>query len=151
MHIKRQNTQLNESATAAKVAEQTAETVEQQYKQHLKQLQSQLKQAELEGGSTTDSSQRAAEAEPTLHAELQALTRQLAEAQQEITSLQQQQAKGGSAAHVPDSNPSTPSKVGVASAHDSASHDSVARASADQGSNTASAEKDRDMQLQVCP
>lgn len=151
-HVKKQNTQLKELATAAKDAEQTAQTAEKQYKEHLKQLQSQLEGFEHQGGSATDTTQRAstAEAEPALHAELQALTRQLAEAQQEITALQQQQAKAGSATAVANSNPSTPSKAVVASpAHVSAAQDSAAQDSATQGSSTASAEKDKDTQLQV--
>ena len=84
-----------------------------------------------------------------MHAELQSLRRQLAQAQQEVTSLQQQQAKGGSASVLPSSNPSTPSNVNAASpAQDSAAQDSVA-----QDASTASAEKesgkDKDTQLQV--
>lgn len=152
MHVKKQNTQLKELATAAKEAEQTAQTAEKQYKEHLKQLQSQLEGSKHQGGSATDTTQRAstAEAEPALHAELQALTCQLAEAQREITALQQQQAKAGSATAAANSNPTTPSKAMAASpAHDSTTHDSGAQDSAAQGSSTASAEKDKDTQLQV--
>ena len=137
---------------AARDAEKTAQTTRKQYEEHLKQLQSQLEGAEHQGSSATDRTQRAstAEAEVALRAELQALTRQLAEAQQEITLLQQQQAKASSVEVMPNSNPSTPSKAGVASpAHDSAAQESVAQDSAAQGSSTTSAEKDKDTQLQV--
>ena len=133
---------------AAKGAEQTAETAQQQYKEHLQQLQSQLQQAQATATDTIPPS-GTAEAEAALHAELQSLRRLLAEAQQEVTSMKQQQAKGGSASVLPSTNPSPPSKSNAASpAQDSAAHDSAA-----QDSSVASAEKesgkDKDTQLQV--
>ena len=135
MHIKKQNTQLRQLEAAAKNAEQSAESAQQQYKEHLQQLQSQLKQSQATAADTHPPP-GTAEAENALHADLQSLRRQLAEAQQEVTSLQQHQAKGGS-------------KVSAASpAQDSAAQDSVA-----QDASTASAEKesgkDKDTQLQV--
>lgn len=152
MQVKKQSTQLRQSGAAVKDAEQTAETAQQQYKEHLQQLQSQLEQAQGTARDTVSSPDTAG-AESALHAELQSLRSQLAEAQQEVTSLQQQQAHGGSSASVlPNSNPSTPSKTGAASspAHDSAAPESVA-----QDSSIASAEKevakDKDAQLQVVP
>ena len=81
-----------------------------------------------------------------MHAELQSLARQLAEAKQEVISLQQQQAHGGSASVLPNSNPSTLPNVGAASlAQDSAAQE-TSTASADKESS-----KDKDTQLQVVP
>lgn len=144
--IKKQNTQRRQLEAAAKDAEQTAQTAQQQYKEHLQELQSQLDQAQT---TNTVPPSGPPEAEAALHAELQSLQCQLAEAQQEVTSMQQQQAKGGSASVLPSTNPSTPSKSSAASpAQDSAAHDSAA-----QDLSAASAEKesakDKDTQLQV--
>ena len=148
MQIKKQSTQLRQMGAAVKDAEQTAETAQQQYKEHLQHLQSQLEQAHATA-RVTASPLDTAGAESALHAELQSLRHQLAEAQQEVMSLQQQQAQGGPASVLPNSNPSTPSKTGAASP----AHDSAAQESAAQDSSTASAEKevakDKDAQLQV--
>ena len=148
MHIKKQNTQLRQLEAAAKDAEQTAETAQQQYQRHVQQLQSQLDQAQATATATDMvSPPGTAEAEAALHAELQSLRRQLAEAEQEVTSLQQQQAKGGSASVLPSSNPSTPSRTSAPLP----AEDSAASGPAAQDSSTASAEKEsnKDTQLQV--
>ena len=151
MHIKKQNTQLRQLEAAAKDAEQTAETAQQQYKEHLRTLQSQVEQAGHQTVTPTDKTQlsSAAQADSSLRAELQSLTQQLAGAQQKIVTMQQQQADAGYASVLPSSNASTPSKpVAASPGRDSAVQDSAAQDSSAASSEKDSA-KDKDAQLQV--
>ncbi len=148
LHIKKQNLQIKQLEAAAQQAAEATQKAEQQYTEHLQQLQSQLEQAQHCTVTASDGTQPSAAAEPKLplQAEIQKLTQQLAEAQEHIHHLQEQQVEAGSANPSQDlpSNPTTPSKPGtVSAAHDSSAQDSGTAASAEKESV-----KDKDTQLQ---
>ena len=148
LHIKKQNLQIKQLEAAAQQAAEATQKAEQQYTEHLQQLQSQLEQAQHCTVTASDGTQPSAAAEPKLplQAEIQKLTQQLAEAQEHIHHLQEQQVEAGSANPSQDlpSNPTTPSKPGtVSAAHDSSAQDSGTTASAEKESV-----KDKDTQLQ---
>ncbi len=147
-HIKKQNIQIKQLEASAQQAAEATQKAEQQYTEHLQQLQSQLEQAQHHTATASDGTQLSDAAEPNspLQAEIEKLTQQLAEAQEHIHHLQQQQAEAGSANPSQDlpSNPTTPSKPGpVSAAQDSAVQDSGNAASAEKDSA-----KDKDTQLQ---
>ena len=123
----------------AKEAQATAHKAEQQYQLHLQQMQAQLEHTQHQTDTFTKGPTAS---ESPLAAELQSLTRQLAEAQQQITPLQADSSSATVSKVLPSSNPGTPAKPAAGT---SATQDSAAVASAEKDSA-----KDKDTQLAEC-
>ncbi len=144
-HIKKQNLEIKQLDASSQQTAEATQKAEQQYTEHLQQVQSQLEQAQHRTASASDGIQPPAATEPELplQAEIQKLSRQLVEAQEHIHHLQQQRSEAASANRSQDlpSNPTTPSKPGPV--QDSAVQDSGNAASAEKDSA-----KDKDTQLQ---
>ena len=150
MHIKKQNAQIRQLETAAQQAEEKTRQAEQQYTKHVQRLQSQMGDAQHHTVSATDTTHMStgSESDSALQAELQKLTRQLAEAHEQISHMQQQQQQAeqssANSSHDLPSNPTTPSKPDPNSTtQDLAAPGSSIAASADKDSV-----KDKDAQLQ---